>query len=59
MEQFKKLSDFFVDEKLSLIEKEKVWLLLSGEDIVWVLGHRIDDRFKVTAATKTVLEFSI
>lgn len=59
MEQFKKLSDFFVDEKLSLIEKDEAWLLLSGEDIVWVVGQRIDDRFKVTPATKSVLEFRI
>ncbi|MFW6351048.1 MAG: tRNA lysidine(34) synthetase TilS [Bacteroidota bacterium] len=59
MKHFKKLSDFFVDEKLSRAEKDKVWLLLSGEDIVWVLGHRIDDRFKVTSSTRTVLEFRI
>lgn len=59
MEQFKKLSDFFVDEKFSRIEKETAWLLLSGEDVVWVVGHRIDDRYKVTKATKNILEFRI
>jgi tRNA(Ile)-lysidine synthase len=59
MEQFKKLSDFFVDEKLSLVEKEKTWLLLSGPDIVWVVGHRIDDRFKVTGRTREILEVNI
>jgi tRNA(Ile)-lysidine synthase len=56
METFKKLSDFFVDEKLSLVEKERTWLLLSGDDIVWVIGQRIDDRFKVTSNTKNILE---
>ncbi len=56
MEQFKKLSDFFVDQKFSLVEKEKTWLLISGEDIIWVVGHRIDDRFKVTKTTRRILE---
>jgi tRNA(Ile)-lysidine synthase len=59
METFKKLSDFFVDEKLSLVEKERTWLLLSGDDIVWVIGQRIDDRFKVTSNTKNILEIKV
>ena len=59
MEKFKKMSDFFVDEKFSRVEKEKVWLLLSGDHIVWVMGHRIDDRFKVTDKTRNILEITI
>ncbi|MFO8001530.1 MAG: tRNA lysidine(34) synthetase TilS [Marinilabilia sp.] len=59
MENFKKLSDFFVDEKLSLVEKERTWLLISGEDIVWIVGYRIDDRFKVTSSTRRILEFRV
>ncbi len=59
MEQFKKVSDFFVDEKFSLIAKEKTWLLLSGDDIIWVMGYRIDDRFKVTTSTRNILELII
>jgi tRNA(Ile)-lysidine synthase len=51
----KKLSDFFIDEKLSRIEKEETWLLCSGGEIAWVIGHRIDERFKVTGATERVL----
>ncbi len=43
----KKLSSFFKDEKFSLPEKENTWLLLSGEEIVWVMNHRADDRFAV------------
>lgn len=50
----KKLSDYFTDIKLSLIEKENTWLLCNGSDIVWIIGYRIDDRYKVSAKTKKV-----
>jgi tRNA(Ile)-lysidine synthase len=53
----KKLSDFFADKKMSLIDKEQVWLLTSGDDIVWVVGHRVDARFAVTEKTKKVKIF--
>ncbi|MCG8699977.1 MAG: tRNA lysidine(34) synthetase TilS, partial [Bacteroidales bacterium] len=48
----KKLSDFFTDIKFSLIDKQNAWLVCSGEDIVWIVGQRIDDRFKITSKTK-------
>ncbi len=56
MENLKKLSDFFIDNKLSIPEKEKVWILTSGKEIVWIIGHRIDERFKVSAKTEVVLK---
>ena len=54
----KKLSKFFKDEKLSLATKETVWVLLSGGIVVWVIGYRPDDRFKVTSKTKNILKIS-
>jgi len=54
MPHTKKISDYFIDQKLSLVEKESTWLLLSGENIVWVVGHRIDDRYKITDDTQQI-----
>ncbi len=52
----KKLSDFFIDLKINLFDKAKVQVVVSGEDIVWVVGWRLDERFKVSATTKSVVE---
>lgn len=59
MTGFKKLSDFFIDEKLSIPEKESTWILASDNKVVWVVGRRIDDRFKITTETKLVLRIEI
>jgi tRNA(Ile)-lysidine synthase len=55
MRKKKKISRFMTDLKLSRHEKEKQWVVESDRKIIWVLGHRIDDRFKITAKTKSVL----
>jgi tRNA(Ile)-lysidine synthase len=50
-----KLSDFFINQKISRFEKERIWLLCSGNNIAWVVGHRIDNRYKISSTTKQVL----
>ena len=55
----KKLSDFFIDNKLPLHEKENIWLLESGNNIVWIIGLRLDERVKITEKTKQVLEITV
>ncbi|MGH2567534.1 MAG: tRNA lysidine(34) synthetase TilS, partial [Bacteroidota bacterium] len=52
----KKLSDFLVDKKIPLFEKHRIPLLESEGAIVWVCGHRIDERFKVTPKTASVVK---
>ncbi len=54
----KKISDFFIDEKISVIEKKKAWVVLSNNEIICLLPHRIDNRFKISSETKNILKFS-
>ncbi len=59
MQEEKKLHDFFIDEKVVKRERDRVPLVLSGEQIVWVVGYRIDDDFKVDSKTRKVLEICL
>jgi tRNA(Ile)-lysidine synthase len=57
MKGSKLLSDFFVEQKFTEYQKQNVWLLVSADgDILWVVGYRIDDRFKIAKDTQTVFE---
>lgn len=56
MQKKKKLSKFFIDKKIAKTDKEKIWVIESNKKILWVVGHRIDDRFKLTDNTKDILE---
>ena len=55
----KKVSKLFKDEKLSLIEKEKTWILCSDNQIVWVIGIRQDERFKIETTTNNILKIEL
>ncbi len=55
----KKVSDFFSDEKFALYKKQNTWLLTSGKNIVWIVGHRIDNRFKIVKNTKTIYKITL
>lgn len=54
----KKLSDYFKDEKFSLPQKEQTWLLFSGEDLVWIINQRADNRFSVEKGDREILKIS-
>jgi len=56
MQGKKKISKYFKDEKLSLLEKEQTWLLCNGNEIIWVIGRRLDNRYKVTSDTQSIFE---
>lgn len=51
----KKISDYFTDRKISLPEKEKIWLLCCGDDVIWIVGERSDGRYCLENTTKQVL----
>jgi tRNA(Ile)-lysidine synthase len=55
----KKLSRFLIDQKVPLHQKEKLWVLESNQKIIWIAGMRIDERFKLTAGTKNVLQIKL
>jgi len=55
MTQKKKLSDYFTDEKFNLLDKENIWLLVNDNDeIIWLIGERIDNRYKITEETSEI-----
>ena len=55
----KKVSDFLIDQKVSVVAKKTVKVLVQAEEIVWLVGHRISDKYSVSISTKRVLKLSI
>jgi len=59
MNNTKKLSDFFIDNKFSIVEKENAWLLISGNAIVWLVGHRIANPYRISTDTAEILKIEL
>ncbi|KKK53211.1 hypothetical protein LCGC14_3097070, partial [marine sediment metagenome] len=59
MQGTKKLSKYFKDKKMDAIAKENQWLLCSEGAIVWVVGKRGDERFKVGKHTEKIIKFEL
>jgi tRNA(Ile)-lysidine synthase len=59
MNHHKKISDFLIDRKVSVGEKDSVTVLESGGEIIWVVGQRIDNRHKLTPETRKAIVFTV
>jgi tRNA(Ile)-lysidine synthase len=59
MNGFKKISDFLINQKMNRFEKENVWLLMNKNEVVWVIGQRLDDRYKINDHTKKILKLEL
>jgi tRNA(Ile)-lysidine synthase len=55
----KLISDYCIDRKMNALEKEALWLLCSGKDVVWVVGERIDNRFRIDETTKRIYQLRV
>jgi len=55
----KKLKDFLIDEKIPGHKRDRIPVITSGKDILWVVGMRIDERFKVTGESKKIVHMEI
>ncbi|MBI3592982.1 MAG: tRNA lysidine(34) synthetase TilS, partial [Nitrospirae bacterium] len=55
----KKLQDYFVDEKIPRDVRDSIPLLVSNNDIVWIVGHRLDERYRIDKNTKRILKFEV
>lgn len=58
MKGTKKVSKYFKDEKIPLFEKDKTWILLSDDKIVWIMGYRADERFRIDGQTQKIYKLS-
>ncbi len=54
----KLVSDFLTDSKVNAVQKQRQFVAVCGEDIVWLIGHRSDNRYRVTAATRRILKLT-
>lgn len=55
----KKISKYFKDNKFSTLDKESTWLLCSGENIIWIVGERTDNRYKIKSGTTKLVKFTV
>jgi tRNA(Ile)-lysidine synthase len=59
MSGMKKISDYFIDSKMSITDKENAWLLVSDNQIVWVIGRRVDNRFRIKNSTQKIIKITL